>query len=371
MKKILCLILCVVLSLTVLVGCSKGEIGDYIHKYEDNKQTEIKLTLNMYIVVGEGTTENAKTTIKQIINQHTTSTYNTSVVLNFVNADEYESTVNSALSLTGNNAPHIILITNKAMLDGLVAANQVVDLVPYLGQKAYQKLNTQIASSLLTSARDEGGKLYALPNSHIVGGDTGYKYLVYDLDVVEKMLWYGRDEIAQYNSLEDASELIGEINALVESGAIPAYTSENIAGVTDYVCEVRGPYELKEQLEAANKFCQIVEYPTATAEDAFAGAFAIVNNENNIYEERAMRILHAINADSELRNTLQYGVMGTNYHLDSNGNVVRVSEGNNVYHMDLRYTGDVFKALYCEELGWTKEAFDNGVKQNSQSVSAK
>ncbi len=357
MKKILCLLICAVLSLTVLVGCSKGNIGDYLENYVKIDTKEEKLTLNMYIVVEDGTSENAKTTIKQIFDQHTSTTYNTSVKLNYVTASEYENTIANVINKTDKDAPHIVLITSKDMLDGLVAESKLVDLVPYLEEKAYQRLNTQVAPALLQAGRD-AGRLYALPNSHIIGGNEGYEYLVIDLPVAEKELWYSKSELATYKSLEDASTLMADMTA-------------NGYNASELVSIVRGSYELKAQLEAQNKMCNIIKYPTATPEEAFAGAFAIVANEDNRYEDRAMRIINAINADSELRNILQYGVRGTNYHLDNDGNVVRVSEGDNVYYMNLRYTGDTFKALYCPELGWTKSAYDNGIKQNEEAVVAK
>jgi len=352
MKKIWGLILCIALSLSVLVGCSDGEIGDYIENYEENKQKEEKLTLNMYIIVDDATTENAKTTVKQMINQHTTSTYNTSVVVNYVSAADYQATIDAAMEKTGVNAPHIILITSAEMVDAL--SSKLVDLMPYLKQKTYQKLNTQIAPTLLEAGR-QNAKLYALPNSHVIGGNTGYEYLAIDLEVAEKELYYSKSLLSSYKSLDDAAELIADITAA-------GYNA------SDYVYTVNGPYELKAELEADGMLCNVIKYPVADRETAFSSAFAIVKNEYSQFDDRAMRILNAINSDTELRNLLQYGVRGTNYTLDADGNVQRISSGNNVYYMDLKHTGDVFKALFCPELGWTKAAHDNGVKQNSDSV---
>ena len=82
-----------------------------------------------------------------------------------------------------------------------------------------------------------------------------------------------------------------------------------------------------------------------------------------------MKIIYSINTDTYLRNLLQYGVMGTNYTVE-NGDIVRIAEGENVYHMDLLHTGDIFKAEFCSEINWTKTAYDNGVAQNKDSVAS-
>ena len=80
-----------------------------------------------------------------------------------------------------------------------------------------------------------------------------------------------------------------------------------------------------------------------------------------------MQIIYAINNDSELRNFLQYGVLGANYEVVG-GNIVRVKDGENTYDMNLNYTGDVFKADNCEEIGWTDASKGYGKLQNNDSI---
>ena len=50
-----------------------------------------------------------------------------------------------------------------------------------------------------------------------------------------------------------------------------------------------------------------------------------------------------------------------------NGVVTRLG-GDNAYNMNLLYTGDVFKAYYCEELGWNETNYNNWFNQNEESV---
>ena len=83
-----------------------------------------------------------------------------------------------------------------------------------------------------------------------------------------------------------------------------------------------------------------------------------------------MQVIYAINADVELRNYLQYGVEHTNYSV-VNGLVVPTNDPESIYNMNLLYTGDVFKALYCEVDGWVKwneNSFTSGKLQNNDAV---
>ena len=123
--------------------------------------------------------------------------------------------------------------------------------------------------------------------------------------------------------------------------------------------------ELRETLEVEN-FCNIIEVPTVTTADAFASAFAVIANSQIKYNERAMKMIYEINNNEELRNFLQYGVLGANYELVE-GNIVRVKTGNNEYDMNLDYTGDAFKADNCSELGWTEAKKAYGKLQNIAS----
>ena len=137
----------------------------------------------------------------------------------------------------------------------------------------------------------------------------------------------------------------------------------------EYVYIQNGAYELKGQLEANNKnVCNIIQNPTVDLAEAYSSAFAIVNTENDVVDDRAMQIIYALNSDVELRNLLQYGVYGTNYTLSDDGEILMVSDEMNTYRMKLEYTGNIFVASYCDEIGWTAEVAANGEKQNADSV---
>jgi hypothetical protein len=136
----------------------------------------------------------------------------------------------------------------------------------------------------------------------------------------------------------------------------------------DYVKVVSGSYEDKAKYEADGYRCNVINVPQVTVEDAFVSAFAIRKGTKNA--ARAMEILYAINTVTAFRNTLQYGVEGTNYEL-VNGNVERKTTGNSVYYMNPLYTGDMFMAYSCADLRWTDAAKSNGQSQNKASVFVK
>ena len=85
--------------------------------------------------------------------------------------------------------------------------------------------------------------------------------------------------------------------------------------------------------------------------------------------DRCMEVIYALNTDSTFRNLLQYGSRGTTYNYNAETNTAtRVTEGDGVYRINLLYTGDIFKAYFCEDFGWNKDSLANGEKQNVQSV---
>ena len=345
MKKILCLVLSLVMVCTMLVACSDPVIGDGTKDYPQNAETAERLDLNMYIITGDATTDSAKQAVATRIAGHTKITYNTELNVIYVSESEYESVVKNAINNGGDATPHIILINSESLFVDLLNENKLANLTEYYSSREFGKINTQINSELLECSKIDG-KLYTVPNNRVLGE---YEYLVINKEMALQTLKYGNAELSSYRSLEDAAELINEING-------------NGLNASDYVKIVKGPYELREELSKEN-FCNIVSNPAITSADAFASAFAIVNNAEAKYNERAMKLIYAINTDIELRNFLQYGVLGANYD-NNNGDIVRINDGVNTYDMNLIYTGDVFKAYNCSALGWTDSAKNYGAQQN-------
>jgi len=356
MKKFFSMLLCIAVLFTFF-GCAEETIGDYIENYPETVERVENLTLNLYIVVEEGTSENAKTTVKRMINQHTVSEYNTTLNVHYVSEADYTEKVTAAAKSTGSDAAHIVLINGLETMNALCTKNGdsyntvLCDLSTYLDSRDYGTLNVQIPSALLQGAK-RSGKLYALPNNHIIGE---YEYLVIDKEVAHQVLKFSDSVLRSYTSLDDAAELITAMNRA-------GYDSSSLVYTT------KGNYAKRAELEALNggNYCNIISYPTVDEAEAFSSAFAVVSREQK-YNDRAMQIIYAINTDVELRNLLQYGVSGTNYEI-VDGNVVRNTDETNAYFMNLKYTGDIFKAYYCSELNWTKVEYEIGSNQNDDSI---
>ncbi len=354
MKKFLCVVLCLILSAFALVSCGDNEIGSYKENYPpiDNEVREVKL--NMYVIVDDAA-ENAKKTVNRMFAQETLSAFNTEVNLVFVTAEKYNATVLAAVKeKNASNAANIVLVNSASLMKSLLETKKIAALNDYLESDKFGKLNAQIAEPLLDAAKNKDGVVYAIPNNHVI---SQYEYLVINKEAARDC-FYSNEQIAEFASVEDTEQLRAD---MLEAG----YSADEIASLVHVEF---GPYENKAKIEAAGNFCNIITYPTATADEAFSSAFAIVDSGDAEVNERAMQIIYAINADSDFRNLLQYGVSGTNYTLSTNGSVNRVDSGDNKYYMNLLYTGDVFKALYCEEIDWTAEAAANGAEQNKQSV---
>jgi hypothetical protein len=353
MKKILATILALAMALLMLVSCGDNEeLGSYIENYPETPNDIELLTLNLYIITESDTTPFAITTVKRMISQHTEVNYKTKLVVNYLSAQEYESKVKTSIGATDGTAANIVLINSPELLNSLVKDKKLVELTSYLDTKAYGSLNSQIPNALLNGSK-LSGKLYSIPNNHIIGE---YKYLVIDKAYCRDELHYSDSLLKSYKTLEDAAQLIAEIESL---GKNP----------DDYIYYETGNYELKAEIEkqgTRGKFCNISIYPTVTEDEAFSSAFAVVDAHPK-YVDRSMQMIYAINTDPELRNLLQYGVEGTNYVMD-NGAVKMVQSGDNVYRMNLEFTGDVFLAKYCVELGWTKAVSENASKQNNEAV---
>ncbi len=353
--------MCLVLSCTMLVSCAEDKIGDYIHNYEDKTEHIERLNINMYIIVDHAS-DNALTSVKDRIAGHTKTTYNTVLNVFYITADDYQQTIADAIAEGGVNAPNIVLINSESMLDSLINAeggNKLADLSNYYSSKAYGRLNSQIASALLESSKINN-KFYTVPNNHVV---DQYTYLVVNKEVAHLSLKTPTTVIDSYKSYADTEDLR---NKMSSAGYDP----------NEFVYEINGPYEMKSELIAQGNFCNVIKVPTVTRTEAFASAFAIVNSTEK-YNDRAMQMIYAVNNDLELRNLLQYGVEGANYIIENdndanpdNDNIVRKTDENSVYKMNLLYTGNVFNAEYCSELGWTKTVKDNGTEQNKAAVSA-
>ena len=358
MKKILCLLLCLIFASFMLVSCGDDEIGNVPEHYPEPEPEIEEVSLNLYIIVDEATSDNAVQTVSRMIAQHTLATYHTEVNVKYISAAEYETTALNAVNSTGADAANIVLVNSYDLMTKLVNTGKIENVNPYLQLSAYGTLNVKIPTTLIDACTwgvDEEGNevVYAIPNNHVIGQ---YQYLVIDREVAEQQLKYSLTELLSYTTYDATAQLRADMEKA-------GYNAE------EFVYIQNGAYALKGELEANNKnVCNIIQNPTVDLDEAYSSAFAIVDTGNDVIDDRAMQIIYALNSDAELRNLLQYGVYGTNYTLSDDGEILMVSDEMNTYRMKLEYTGNIFVASYCDEIGWTAEVAANGEKQNAASV---
>ncbi len=357
MKKLLCILFSVVMAVMLLVSCEDDNLGsEFLDKYPVNN-TEIEdVSLNLYIITDDNTADNAKTTVKSAIAQHTLVDYHSEVSVHFISESEYDSKVLDAVNSTKDDAANIVLVNSPELMQKLVATGKLADLSEYLNTDKFGTLNVSVEKLLDASYVQVGeeSKLLSIPNNHKIGE---YEFLVIDEEIAKQTLKYNASVLDSYKTYADTAELRDKI------------ATELKLDPDKYVQVVKGNYSLKAQLEAENKVCNIITYPIVDEDEAFSSAFAIVD-KGEVLNERSMEIVYALtsNYDTKLRNYLQYGVIGTNYTLSEDGKVLRVNDSDNCYYMNLLYTGDVFYALYCDELNWNAEASTDAARQNEEAV---
>jgi len=351
MKKLLCMILCLILGVFVLVGCAEQEIGSFLENYPEIDDEVEELTINICIICEDGTQSLAKDTVVQKLNQYAKEDFNTKLVIDYYSESEYKAEIDKRLETNSNNVPDIILVNSASMLEEYVANDRIEDLTAFYDTNTYGKLNVAITQTILEKAKIND-KLYCVPNNHVVGE---YQYLLID-KTMARYFHYSDEAIAKMNSYALTAELREKI---------AEHHGESSVG--EYVKIVKGNYEALAAYRAAGYHCNILTYPIVDKEEALSSAFAVVKGTKD--PARCMEIIYAINTVDKYRNTLQYGVEGANYTLDEQtGIVTRTSSGENVYYMNIEYTGNVFTALPCDEIGWTKAAIANGEAQNKESI---
>ncbi len=383
LKKIFSLFLSVVILSAMLVSCTEEDkTQEWLDYYKENnygQPVEIPdVNIDFYIIKGDDMSSDANITktVQDKINQILYTTYNTRININYLSADDYADRIDSFT----NESSGIVLINSLETMEKL--SGKLVDLNDYLTSDAYMsqgygKLNTQISISLMDAARVvEGGveKLYCVPNNHVI---DSYEYIVIDKDKASDVLFTNKD----FNLMTS-----WELTAELREYALTYYNEVSIDGVDykDYdpnsgaivTRVINAPYEAKKIMENnGSMIVNISKYPVADEEEAYMSAFAVLEGtpadpadstkkvDYNLYTERAMQVIYAINSNSEIRNLLQYGVENVNYHLDEKNLVVPNTEKR--YDMNLLYTGDIFKALYNTE--WTAADAANGKLQNKDS----
>ena len=387
MKKIISLALMLVFALLALVSCGGEDLTPIPEHYPNEVTNDESIEeVDLYIIVGDGTAEKALDPVKKYISNKAENEINVKLNVKYITEAEYQSTVKGAvedksiireytvdeMQIDGTvakvtkKAGAVVLVNSMEFLAQLCAVeyekvvdettgktesySAILDIAPYLLEKEYATLNIVAPDALVSAAKTADGKLYAFPNSRTLGE---YTYLVINEEIACQTLKFSPSELASYKTYESTE-------------ALRIAMTNNSLNPDEYVTVKTGTYSDKAMYEAAGNICNIISVPTITAKDAFESAFAIVDCGDAAVNERSMRVIDALNENEELRNVLQYGIEHTNYTVE-NGVVVR-KDGNDSYIMDYKYTGNAFILMYCEEIGWTADAMQNGKNQNKDVV---
>lgn len=316
----------------------------------------------------------------------------------------------------------IFLITSYEMYRDLVDRDALMSLEDNL-KGSSKALKSRIYPAFLDAVKFDVGLTYAIPNNHGMGE---YKFLLTNKELAEKYYFdpadltgsidnckYFIDTVARYEEDPDVSPLLswvdpvgmkywsrdGSWSALASIvGNDASYDSagsiSNIFTNSAYKAHFKMMKEFEEagmiaeDPENCEKFAvgvvsadcletvealygdeydiSIYEYPRATQEELFTGAFAVSAATKSL--SRAMEVITAINTQSEVRNLLQYGVEGVHYNLNEEGLVERVRDenGNSAYNMNILHTGNTYIA-YPEE-GMDPQQWEHDKQRNLDTI---
>lgn len=126
----------------------------------------------------------------------------------------------------------------------------------------------------------------------------------------------------------------------------------------------------------------VAKYPEASEKELYGNMFCVYEGSN--YVNRSMEVITRINTNAELRNLLQYGILGEHYELNADGTAhlladttslyltdaegkQRVNEdAPGVYRMDIEKTGNCFVAAPQEADG--PDVWEYAKKQNEAAL---
>lgn len=320
----------------------------------------------------------------------------------------------------------IVLILGKAMLEEYVAEGRLNALNDSLNG-TFKTIRTYVYNDILNNSTINGN-YYAVPNNNVIGkytyllvnkemaekyyftasdftafGETdvkGQKLPVAKLidaigeneDLTKIAPLYGMAEypLAKYWSEDGSASILATLypNASTEIGfgvSVTNIFSQKNAEYRSFMREMvyckekgylmdgqetfgvavmEGDYTLPREY-ADDYYVSIIGYPRVDDADIFDSMFAVTNYTASL--SRSMEIINALTCKSELRNVLQYGVEGVHYEIKDDGALVRKNDDpDNIYRMNINYTGNVLMA-YPEE-GMDLNAWQNVMLQNQQSM---
>ncbi len=268
-NRVIALLLALITLLSVcLVGCGEEELDPDNIEATSSREP---ITLSMWVVTDETTTEEAMDAVEAAFDAYTKSNFTTSVDLVFVTVDEYKNALSDYYKELGNYRSSIAATTTTAPVTeegetedesekveettAETFVNQYgvqeikypdpdeyqLDILLLLGEEMYyQYANSGMLRSMSTTLLDVSKKLYdyiyptfldaakissgtwAVPNNHVIGE---YTYLLINRDLAEKY-YIDTDDIS---TVEDCLPFLSDVHAKEDIPAVKApYECPNI-----------------------------------------------------------------------------------------------------------------------------------------------
>jgi len=326
-KRIICLVLCLVMAAFALVSCEEDIITEAMNEKDKIDYKPVVLDtaeIDLYIItdgdIKNSTTGTVNDKIQQYLSERAGKKFNTELNIVYYNPATKESSEKNSAgenikydsyeAFIENRTKGIVLVNSLSLLTSLVSANKLADVNGYfvdadlIKQYEFAKLNASYNATnphLLSAARDyisklEGGKvveeqkLYFVPNNRVMGS---YEYLLINRKIVCDILNYNEDAL-KYEIIDDnivVDEKTGEkvlrtwdsaaVDALKAEITAKASVIESIYGtfsIDEIVKTVSGEdYAARVGFENDGYICNIVEYPTLSKEELAEAGFAILN----------------------------------------------------------------------------------------------
>ena len=111
----------------------------------------------------------------------------------------------------------------------------------------------------------------------------------------------------------------------------------------------------------------VAEYPEASEAELYGNMFAVYGSSN--YVSKSMEVLTRLNTNKELRDLLQWGIIGQHYELNDDGTVTQLTSSEadyGTYRMDIEKTGNCFIATPDKDRG--ADAWTYAKMQNNDSL---
>ncbi len=341
--RILSLALCLAMLVCAFASCGKKK--DNADDVVSETATRTAMTVSMYVICEEGTTDEAADAVEKAINSMIKSKYTTKVEITYLTADEYYSAVEAQFETMKNNvkvtpddgtdtadesaeAPEteelvigengvaelrypsltpgqidIVMIDDHTKYSEFVKNGWIASLDSALNG-TYKKLSDYIYPATLDAAKIDG-KLYAVPNNGPIASEATYITINRELAKEFKLDTYGMDSIVDLadflafaatkegvTPIRNKSAEVGGVLYMGADAATRALTSDfSLVGQYGESATLTAPESLFANKAYTNEILGLAKFD-------FAGYFGNGSNENYAVEIKTGD-LDAMCADSE------------------------------------------------------------------------